>query len=109
MITWSLRVLRQFLRQVLEAIPVSAAARSATFKCRAALHMENLALRRQRGVPRRSVKRPRLTPPDRLLWAWLRELWTDWRSALVNVKPRTVIAWRRKGFRLFWTWKIRHG
>ena len=25
------------------------------------------------------------------------------------VKPETVIAWHRKGFRLFWTWKIRRG
>jgi hypothetical protein len=25
------------------------------------------------------------------------------------VKPATVIAWHHKGFRLFWTWKIRHG
>jgi transposase InsO family protein len=25
------------------------------------------------------------------------------------VKPATVIAWHRKGFRLFWTWKIRRG
>ena len=24
-------------------------------------------------------------------------------------QPETVIAWHRKGFRLFWTWKIRHG
>jgi transposase InsO family protein len=28
---------------------------------------------------------------------------------LVIVKPETVIAWHRKGFGLFWTWKIRHG
>jgi putative transposase len=27
----------------------------------------------------------------------------------VIVKPQTVIAWHRKGFRLFWTWKVRHG
>jgi hypothetical protein len=24
-------------------------------------------------------------------------------------KPETVVAWHRKGFRLFWTWKVRHG
>jgi transposase InsO family protein len=71
--------------------------------------LENLALRHQLGVLQRSVKRPRLTSPDRLLWAWLCEIWTDWRSALVIVKPQTVIAWHRKGFRLFWTWKIRRG
>jgi len=27
---------------------------------------------------------------------------------LVIVKPETVIAWHRKSFRLFWTWKVRH-
>jgi hypothetical protein len=24
-------------------------------------------------------------------------------------QARTVVAWHRKGFRLFWTWKVRHG
>ena len=71
--------------------------------------MENLALRHQLAVLRRSVKRPKLTSADRLWWAWLCEAWSDWRSALVIVKPETVIAWHRKGFRLFWTWKVRHG
>ena len=33
----------------------------------------------------------------------------EWRSALCIVKPETVIAWHRKGFRLFWTWKVRRG
>jgi hypothetical protein len=28
---------------------------------------------------------------------------------LVIVKPETVIAWRRQGFPLFWTWKVRRG
>ena len=23
--------------------------------------------------------------------------------------PEAVVAWHRKGFRLFWTWKVRHG
>jgi transposase InsO family protein len=32
-----------------------------------------------------------------------------WRSALTIVKPETVIAWHRAGFRLFWTWKVRCG
>jgi hypothetical protein len=32
-------------------------------------------------------------------------------SALLILKPETVIAWHRKGFRLYWTWKSRprHG
>ena len=81
----------------------------AGFRSRAALQLENLALRHQLGVLRRSVKRPKLTSADRLLWTWICEVWSDWRSALVIVKPETVIAWHRKGFRLFWTWKVRHG
>ena len=31
----------------------------------------------------------------------------DGRSALRIVKPETVIAWHRKGFRLYWSWKSR--
>ena len=34
-------------------------------------------------------------------------MWPDWRSVLIIVQPDTVIAWHRKGFRLFWTWKGR--
>lgn len=82
---------------------------SATFKSGAALHLENLALRHQLGVLHRSVKRPKLISADRLLWVWLCDVWNDWRSALVIVKPETVIAWHRKGFQLFWTWKVRRG
>src|SRR5205085_7259847 len=33
----------------------------------------------------------------------------NWRSVLVIVKPATVIGWHRRGFRLFWTWKVRRG
>src|SRR5262245_2350997 len=32
---------------------------------------------------------------DRWLWAWLAHSWNRWRTALVIVKPETVIAWRR--------------
>src|SRR3974377_2301044 len=107
--TWSLRLLRQFLHLALSALHVFAAAASAALKSRTTLHLENLGLRHQLGVLRRSVKRPKLTSADRLLWAWLCEVWSDWQSALILVKPETVIAWHRQGFRRFWTWKVRHG
>ncbi len=55
------------------------------------------------------MKRPKLTAADRFLWAWLSKVWADWRAALVIVKPEAVIAWQRKGFRLCWAWKVRHG
>src|SRR6201987_5048575 len=83
---------------------------SSIFRSRAALQLENLALRHQIGVLQRSAaKRPKLTSGDRLLWICLSRLWRDWRSALSIVKPETVIAWHGAGFRLFWTWKVRQG
>jgi transposase InsO family protein len=36
-------------------------------------------------------------------------VWSDWKSALMIVKPETVVLWHRRGFRLFWRWKIRGG
>jgi transposase InsO family protein len=72
--------------------------------------LENLALRHQISVLQRSAKkRPKLVAADRFFWAWLCRVWRDWRSALVIVKPDTVIGWHRKGFQLFWTWRIRRG
>jgi putative transposase len=47
------------------------------FRSRAALQLEVLALRHQIGVLQRSVKRPKLTTADRLLWAWLWHGWHD--------------------------------
>ena len=102
-------ILPHVLRSTLNTLQALTAAVSVTFKSRAALQLENLALRHQIGVLQRSVKRPKLAPVDRLLWAWLCAVWGGWRSALVIVKPDTVIAWHRKGFRLFWTWKVRPG
>jgi len=61
------------------------------------LQLENLALRHQVNVPRRSArKRPKLTSGDQLFWVSLSRFWHDWRSAVVIVKPETVVAWRRK-------------
>ena len=83
---------------------------SSILRSRAALGLENLALRHQIGVLQRSAqKRPKLILLDRLLWAWLSRVWSDWRSALAIVRPETVLAWHRRGFGLFWAWKIRRG
>ena len=80
------------------------------FRTRAVLQLEIVALRHQINVLRRSQQgRVRLRAADRLFWTCLRRLWSGWRSALVIVKPETVIAWHRQGFRLYWSWKSRHG
>ncbi len=79
------------------------------FVGRAALHTEILALRQQVAVLKRNKPRPSLRVADRIFWVILSCLWPGWRHSLVIVKPETVIAWHRKGFRLFWTWKSRRG
>jgi putative transposase len=68
----------------------------ASFRSRAALQLEILALRHQLGVLQRAVKRPKLTPADRLLWAWLFAVWNDWQSSVCIVKAATVIGWRER-------------
>src|ERR1700686_5541232 len=77
-------------------------------RSRATLHLEILALRHQLDVLQRTrPPRVRLAKTDRWLWVLLARVWARWRTTLVIVKPETVIAWHRKGFRLWWTWKSR--
>ena len=80
------------------------------FRTRALLQAEVLALRHQLLVLQRVSRdrKLRLSLVDRLFWVWLSRLWSGWRSALVIVKPETVLAWHRRGFRLYWSWKSRH-
>ena len=67
-------------------------------------------MRQQLAVLRRSArKRLKVTAAGRVFWVWLRRVWGDWKSVLMIVKADTVVAWHRKGFRLFWTWKIHRG
>ena len=66
------------------------------------LALENLALRQQLAVYRRTVSRPRLCPTDRLFWAGLARVWAGWRQALIIVAPDTVLRWQRRRFREYW-------
>ena len=73
------------------------------------LVLENLALRQQLAVLRRQTLRPAVRTIDRLFWVALSVLWPKWRDVLCLVRPATVIAWQRQGFRLFWRWRSRGG
>jgi len=77
------------------------------FQSRRQLMLENLALRHQLTVLRRSVPRAKLQSADRFLWVLLLRCWSGWQRVLVIVQPRTVVAWHRAGFRCFWRWKSR--
>jgi hypothetical protein len=64
-----------------------------------AVVLENLALRQQLAVLRRTVKRPQLSTRDRLFWVVLAKAWRDWRTALIVVRPNTVVRWHRQWLR----------
>src|SRR5262249_20689880 len=61
--------------------------------------LENLALREQLGIFQRSVRHPKIRQRDRLFWVCLQKVWKEWRSALVIVRPETVLDWQRKHFK----------
>jgi putative transposase len=90
------------LLSILQAVRMS-------MRSRAALQLEILALRHPlRVLQRTRCPRVHLTPADRLLWVWLSRIWMEWRSAIVIVRPETVVAWHRRALHQFWTWKSRH-
>lgn len=65
-----------------------------SFRSRIALQGEILALRHQINILQRSSqKRPRLRVSDRILWVWLSRLWSNWRSALLIVRPETILSY----------------
>jgi putative transposase len=75
---------------------------SALFRYRYNLSIEIIALRQQLGILKRSNPHPRLQIHDRVFRILIRRFWPDWSNVLVIVKPETVVAWHRAGFRLFW-------
>jgi putative transposase len=78
-------------------------------RSRTELVAENLFLRKQLAFyQEHQIKSRCLTNSARLsLVFWSRFM--EWKSALVIVKPATLIGWHRKAFRLFWRWKSQPG
>ena len=67
------------------------------------LALENLALRHQLAIYKRTMVRPPLRRTDRLFWVALARAWTGWRKPLIIVTPDTVLRWQRRRFRAYWT------
>jgi putative transposase len=67
------------------------------------LALENLALRQQLAVYKRTARRPKLRRADRLFWVRLARVWAGWRRPLLIVTPETVLRWQRRRFREHWT------
>ena len=58
---------------------------------RSRLALENVDLRQQIIVLKRSVKRAKIEDSDRIFWILMRRLLDSWRDTLLIVKPETVI------------------
>ena len=71
------------------------------------LTTENLALRHQLVVLKRSHKRPVLKERDRLFWVLLSRIWSGWRETVLIVQPDTVVRWHKRAFKLYWMRKSR--
>ena len=72
------------------------------------MQIEILALRHQLAVLQRQKKRVslRAADPSALGTAFT---YSESMALSAGSRPETVIAWHRKGFRLYWRWKSRAG
>ncbi len=80
-----------------------------TTRSQVALTAEILFLRKQLAFyQERKIKPRRFNDSARLSLLLLAKLF-DWKKALINVKPETLLSWHGKAFRLFWRGKSRGG
>jgi putative transposase len=79
-----------------------------SFRTRAALQTEILALRHRIAVLQANApRRLHLKRSERVLWVLLSRFWSEWRRCLRIVQPDRVIRWHRRAFALHWRWKSR--
>ncbi len=74
-------------------------------RSKSSLVAENALLRQQLIVFQRQLNKPNFRPLDRLILVFLSGFPTNWRQALLIVKPDTLLKWHRAGFKLFWKFK----
>jgi len=76
------------------------------FRSKGHLAGEIVVLRHQLNVlHRRTPSRTRLMLIDRVIFVWLCRFRPSLLTAVVIVRPQTVVRWQRDGFRLYWRWK----
>ena len=74
----------------------------ASLRTRQRLVVENLALRHQLAILKRSVKRPRIEDSDRVFWILMRCTFKRWKECLHFAQPETLLRWHRRGFKYYW-------
>lgn len=78
-----------------------------SFKSKAQLQFENIYLRKQIEILKRSSIKPKIKKSDRIFFTVMKNLITNWKKNLFIIKPETVIKWHRQGFNLYWKIKSR--
>jgi putative transposase len=101
------RTRRRHHDSVLEMIGLIARALALAGRGHHELVLENIALRQQLRALQRTIRRPHLRTRDRMFWVLLAKTWRRWRTALVFVKPDTVLRWHRDWLRRRWARRSR--
>ena len=70
---------------------------TSTFRSRLSLQLEIAALRHQLPAYRYKGQRPRIVPPERLIWSVLAKFWSRWRNVLFFAQPQIVAELRKLG------------
>ena len=105
----AVRSARTAVREALRPAPLVTGFVHDIFRTHDELIAENAALRQQLVVASRAVKRPSFFPWERGLMVLLASVLPNWQSAVLLVKPETVLRWHREGFRLFWRHRSKVG
>ncbi|MCU7496003.1 MAG: helix-turn-helix domain-containing protein [Ignavibacteria bacterium] len=79
-----------------------------SFKTRSQLRLENIILRKQIEILKRTNPKLQIKRSDRLVFSIMKNLLSDWKEKIFIVKPETVIKWHRDAFRSYWRRKSRH-
>ena len=99
---WTCQTAAAEYRSVIDLLRNVVAAVRRFFAPHAIVAAENLLLRRQLIVLRRSSPRPRLQRLDRWLIATLATRTHSLLEAVIVVRPATVLRWHRAAWRLWW-------
>ncbi|MGH8310418.1 MAG: integrase core domain-containing protein [Steroidobacteraceae bacterium] len=101
------RHMRAAVREATWPTPVLAGLVADALRSRDELIAENALLRQQLIVAARAKTRPTFKPRERALIVFWASVARRWQSAVLLVRPATVLRWHRHGFRLFWRWRSR--
>ena len=93
---------------MIQLLRLIASQAAACLRSRANLQVENLVLRYQLEILKRSSpKRAPFKNLDRFILSWLCRMWPKVVSSICIVHPKTLVRWHREGFRSYWRWRSR--